>query len=147
MSMLGQPLTGLGSWGGPGRSWRFPIVIPLQFELQVAGVFHGTFIKTNNFCQIVNAGIQLILTFLDEDGNALDISGATSLIIALQGPDGTQSSKTASYVTNGIDGQIYYVTTAADLVEPGLWYVQGQITVGGAVLTTAWGQFEANPNL
>lgn len=124
-----------------------PIVIPLQFLLQVAGMFLGTFVVTNNFCQIKNAGIQLVITFLDENGNLLDIYGATNLTIALQAPDGTQTSFPAQYVTNGLDGQIFYVTTATDLTEAGLWYVQGQVTIGGAVLTTALGQFEANSNL
>lgn len=147
MAILGQPVSGLGTWGGPGGAWRFPIVIPLQFALQVAGVFQGTFVETQNFCQIENAGLQIILTVLDANGQPLDISGATDLVIALQAPDGTQTPFTAQYVTNGIDGQLFYVTTAADLEEAGLWYVQAQVTVGGAMLTTAWGQFQANANL
>ena len=147
MAILGQPVSGLGSWGGPAGAWRFPIVIPLQFGLQVAGVFQGTFVSTGNFCQIENAGIQLVVQFLDENGDPLNISGATSLQIAIQQPDGTQVLKAASYVTNGIDGQLYYVTTATDLLEAGLCYVQGQVVVGGSTLTTAWGQFQANANL
>ena len=147
MGILGQPISGLGTWGGPSGAWRFPIVIPLQFGLQVAGVFQGTFVSTGNFCQIANAGIQLIVQFLDANGDPLDISGATSLQIAIQQPDGSQVLKPAAYVTNGIDGQIYYVTTATDLLEAGLCYVQGQVVVGGSTLTTALGQFEANANL
>jgi hypothetical protein len=143
---LGQPVTGqtLGYGGG---AFRYPIVIPLQFALQVAGAFQGTFISTSNFCQIANAGIELIVTFLDQNGDPLDISGATVLAIGLQAPDDTLSLKTAQYVTNGIDGKIYYVLTATDILETGLWYCQGQVTVGGAILTTALGQFEAQPNL
>lgn len=122
-------------------------MIPLSFQLQVAGTFQGTFVETNNFCQVANAGIQLIVQFLDEEGEPLNISGATNLTIALQQPDGTQVLKAAAYVTNGLDGQIYYVTTAMDLLEAGLCYVQGQVTIGGSTLTTALGQFEANANL
>lgn len=147
MGILGQPLSGLGSWGGPSRSFRFPIVIPIQFELQVAGAFHGTFISTGNFCQVANAGIQFIVRFLDADTNPIDISGSTVISVAFQKPDGTQVTLAAQYVTNGIDGEIYYVTTATDILEAGLWYVQGQVTVGGSVLTTALGQFEAQVNL
>ena len=143
---LGQPITGL-SLGFGGMSFRMPIVIPLQFGLKVAGAFQGTFVKTNNFCQVANAGIQFIVTVLDQNGNPLNISGATSLVIAFQLPDGTQVNKAATYVTNGIDGQLYYVTTATDLLEAGLCYVQAQVVVGGSTLTTAWGQFQANANL
>lgn len=143
---LGQPVSGL-SLGFGGRAWRMPIVIPVNFSLQVAGAFQGTFVETNDFCQIANAGVQLVVTVLDANGQPLNISGATSLKIGLQAPDGTQALVTASYVTNGIDGKLYYVTTASDITEAGLWYVQAQFTIGGAVLTTAWGQFEANANL
>ena len=144
---LGQPISGLGSWGGPSRAWTYPLVIPLQFALQVAGVFQGTFVSTGNFCQVANAGIQLVVQFLDANGDPLDISGATSLQIAIQQPDGTQVLTAASYVSNGIDGQLYYVTTATDLLEAGLCYVQGQVVVGGSTLTTALGQFEASANI
>ena len=147
MGILGQPVSGLGTWGGPGGSWRFPLVIPVALQLQVAGAFQGTFVQTNSFCQVANAGIQFVVTVLDQNGNPLNISGATSLVIAFQLPDGTQVLKTATYVTNGIDGQLYYVTTATDLLEAGLCYVQAQVVVGGSTLTTAWGQFQANANL
>lgn len=143
---LSQPVTGL-TLGFAGRSWRFPIVIPLEFDLQVAGVFQGTFVSTGNFCQINNAGIEFVVKFLDQNEQPLDISGATSISIAFQEPDGTQNTVTAQYVTNGIDGEIYYVTNNTDIDEVGLWFVQGQVTVGGSVLTTALGQFEANENL
>lgn len=145
--MLGQPFTRLGQWGGPGASYRFPIVIPINMQLQVAGPQPVAFVDTLQFCQIANAGIQVIVQLLDQNGNPLNISGATALIIAFQQPDGTQFTRTAQYVSTGIDGQIYYVTTAADITEAGLWYAQAQITVGGATLTTQWGQFQANANL
>lgn len=147
MSILGQPISGLGSWGGPARAWRFPILIPVQFQLQVAGLFQDSFVETNNFCQVANAGIQFIVEFLDEQQRPLDISGATDIAVALQKPDGTQVALVAQFLTNGIDGKIYYVTTATDILESGVWYVQGQVTVAGATLTTVMGQFEANANL
>lgn len=145
--VLAQPISGLASFGSPGGAWRFPLVLPLQFNLQVAGYFQGTFISTGNFCQVENAGIQIIIQFLDENQNPLNISGATNLAIAFQKPDGTQAVQVAQYLSNGIDGQIYYVTNDTDIEETGLWYVQGQVTVGGSVLTTALGQFEANENI
>lgn len=123
-------------------------MIPVQFNLQVAGQQQPeTFIVTQNFCQIDNAGIQFIVQMLDENQNPLNISGATSIILAFQAPDGTQFNKTAQYLTNGIDGQIYYTTTTSDITEAGTYYVQAQVTVGGSTLTTAWGQFQANANL
>lgn len=147
MSIIGQPVSGLGSWGGPSAAWRFPLVIPVDFSLQVAGEFHGAFKATGNFCQIGNAGLQFKVTFLDSEGQPLNISGATAKKINLLKPDGTMVQKTASYLTNGIDGAIYFVTGANDIDAAGLWYVQGEVTVGGSTLTTALGQFEANANI
>lgn len=147
MSILGQPITGL-TLGFGGRSWRFPLVIPVQFQLQVAGAYNPPgFIVTSNFCQVANAGIQFIVTALDQNQNPLNISGATSLMLVFQKPDGTEVVQTAQYVTNGIDGEIYYISTDTDFVEFGLWYVQAQVIVGGAVLTTQLGQFQVNNNL
>lgn len=148
MSILGQPITSLGSGGYPVGAWRHPIVIPVNFALQVAGQFQPTnFIVTSNFCQIANAGIQIIVQVQDQNLNPLNVLGASAIVLAFQQPDGTQFNRNATFLTNGIDGSIYYVTTATDILEAGLWYVQAQVTVGGATLTTLWGQFEANANL
>jgi hypothetical protein len=123
-------------------------MIPIEFSLQVAGLEEPAgFIVTRNFLQAANAGIQFVVTVLDENQNSLDISGATSIVLAFQNPDGTQFTRTAQYLSNGIDGNLCYTTTATDFIEAGLCYVQAQVTIGGAILTTAWGQFEVNANL
>jgi|SRR5579864_29026 len=148
MAILGQPITGLASYGSVGIPYRQPLVIPVDFALQVAGPFQPTgFLVTTNFCQVANAGIQIIVQVLDENLNPINLYGATVLTIAFMKPDGMQFSKTAQYLTNGIDGNIYYTTLATDILEAGLWYVQAQVTIGGATLTTQWGEFEANANL
>lgn len=123
-------------------------MIAVSFQLQVAGTPSLSFAApTPNFFQVANAGIQILVQLLDEDQEPLNISGATALTLAFQLPDGTLISKTASYLSNGIDGQIYYVTTASDFIEAGLTYVQAQVTVGGATLTTAWAIFTVHANL
>lgn len=125
-----------------------PLVIPVDFTLQVAGEFQPTkFVVTHNFCQVANAGIQFIVQVLDENLDPINLFGATSLVLAFQAPEGTQFTKTAQFLTNGIDGKIYYVTNDTDLLEAGLWYVQAHVMVGSAQLTTLWGQFQANANL
>ena len=147
MSIIGQPLSALSSWGGPGIPYPYPIVIPINFQLQVAGPYQQSFIQTGIFVQAENAGIEFIIQFLDQNENPLNISGATSISINFQAPDGTQYLKTAQFLTNGMDGNIYYVSLDTDFVESGLWYVQGSVVVGGATLTTQLGQFEVNGNI
>ena len=123
-------------------------MIAVSFQVQVGGTPSLSFAApTPNFFQVANAGIQILVQLLDEDQEPLNISGATALTLAFQLPDGTLISKTASYLSNGIDGQIYYVTTASDFIEAGLTYVQAQVTVGGATLTTAWAIFTVHANL
>jgi len=148
MAILGQPITALASYGSVGMPYRFPIVIPVNFQLQIAGPFNPPgFIVTTNFCQVANAGIQFIVQVLDENQNPLNISGATSLMLVFQNPDGSEFTRTAQYTSNGIDGNLYYVSTATDFLEAGLCFVQAQVIVGGAVLTTMQGQFAVNGNL
>jgi hypothetical protein len=143
-----RQITQLSTYGYVGMPYPRPLVIPVNFLLQVAGILQPKgFVVTQNFCQIANAGIQFIVQVLDESLNPLDISGASSIVLAFQKPDGTQFTKTATYLSNGIDGSIYYVTNNTDILEYGLWYIQAQITIGGAMLTTLWGQFQANANL
>lgn len=148
MAILGQPITALPSYGTIGMPYRRPLVIPVEFQLQVAGQFQpNKFIVTQNFCQVANAGIQFIVTVLDENLDPLDIMGANPIVLAFQAPDGTQTPKAATFLTNGLDGAIYYTTNDTDILEAGLWYLQAQVTIGGTILTTLWGQFEANANL
>jgi hypothetical protein len=148
MAIIGQPITALAIYGAVGMPYPRPIVIPVDFALQVAGLLQPIgFVVTQNFCQVANAGIQIIVEVLDDQLNALNLYGATGLVLAFQKPDGVQFTKTAQYLTNGIDGKIYYITTATDFLEAGLWYIQAQVIIGGSVLTTLWGQFEVNANL
>lgn len=147
MSILGQPVTYLATYGAVGIPHRYPFLIPLQFNLQVASTQSPGFFVTSVSCQAANAGIQFLVEMLDANLNTLNISGATSMQIFFQAPDGTQTAHTASYLTNGIDGQLYYVTTVSDLIEAGLWYIQAEIVLGGSTFTTMQGQFEVFSNL
>ncbi len=127
--------------------YRYPLMIPIPFSLQVAGTAPTSFITTSNFCQAANGGIQFLVTVEDQNGNPINLMGASNLVIAFQSPDGTQFTRAAQLYTNGIDGIVAYTTTPSDLTEAGLWYLQAQATVGGSPITTAWGQFQVGANL
>ena len=65
-----------------------------------------------------------------EDGVALDISTATSLKMRFQKPSGSTLDKDASFVTDGSDGLIRYVTVSGDLDEAGTWTRQAFMQIG-----------------
>ena len=66
-----------------------------------------------------------------EQGQALDIGAATNLVMRFQKPSGTTVDQTASFVTDGSDGLLRYVTQAGDLDESGWWTRQARFTLGG----------------
>lgn len=66
---------------------------------------------------------------IQEDDVALDISAATAMTIKFEKTDGTVVAKTAVFTTDGSDGLIRYVTVAGDLDQPGLWRLQGHVTL------------------
>ena len=69
------------------------------------------------------------LTLLDTASEPLDVSGATVTFIFLS-PGGRRFEKTASYVTDGTDGKVQYVSTSGDIDEVGRWQYQAKVTVG-----------------
>lgn len=78
------------------------------------------------------------LTIADDDGNAADISTYTSSItVTLRDPKALKTlSYTATFVTNGTNGQIQFTPASGDIDRPGTW--EGQVKLAhatGAALT------------
>lgn len=91
-------------------------------------------------------GFRLIATFV-EDGADVDISTATAKSIVLRSPSGDISTHTASFLTDGTDGVVYYATVAGDLNEVGIWKIQGVISIGGGTYHSNITSFKVYPNL
>jgi hypothetical protein len=91
-------------------------------------------------------GFRLIATFV-EDGVEVDISTCTAKSILLRSPSGIFSTKTASFLTGGTDGIIYYATIAGDFDEEGIWKLQGVISIGGGTYHSNITTFRVFPNL
>jgi hypothetical protein len=85
---------------------------------------------------------------INEDGNAVDVSTATSVktIIFVQ-PDGATVTKAANFLTTGIDGKITYTTIAGDLSLPGVWTIQGYVETATQKLWTDELQFLVHRNV
>ncbi len=73
-------------------------------------------------------GLPVVLTLVDQDGAAIDISTATVKKIVFQKPNGAVVEKTAIFDSNGTDGKIKYVTVADDLDQAGIWHLQANVT-------------------
>lgn len=87
----------------------------------------------SQFIQYGDQGVNLIVTITDSDGStSFDISTASVMEIWLGPPTGSAKKKTATFVTDGTDGQIQYATASDDIDEVGLWDVQAYWVVTGS---------------
>lgn len=103
------------------------------------------------------AAVRLIVQFIDpvltaENNNVpvpLDIAGATNLLIGLLFPDTTTAiNYDGAFVTDGSDGEVYYDTVYnTDLVQLGLFQIQGKATLGSSVVLTEKGYFQVVTNV
>jgi hypothetical protein len=79
--------------------------------------------------------LPLIFIVKDQDGNLLNLTSATSKTITIVKPNDTKLTVDAVFVTNGVDGQMQYVTknetNQIDLEQVGNYKAQGRVIVGG----------------
>lgn len=82
-------------------------------------------------------GIIITLTLNDIDTDAAaDISGYTSVNVDLKPPSGDIKTKSASFVTDGTDGQIDFTLEAGDLDEVGRWHLQVNLLSASAEISS-----------
>lgn len=81
----------------------------------------------------INVGdvVTFRVTVTDQDGSAVDVSGASTKQIKLRKPSGTVLTKTASFTTDGSDGKIEYQTANTDLDVAGVWGIQAYVVGTG----------------
>jgi hypothetical protein len=58
--------------------------------------------------------------------STVDISAATSTAIYFEDPNGSVTSKAASFTTDGTDGKMYWDSTTSFLNVDGRWKMQGR---------------------
>ncbi len=92
-------------------------------------------------------GTTILLTMLDEEGDALDLATATDLKVRIGNPDGTVVEHDALLHTDGIDGVLAYVTEGIDLDDVGTHKMQGFATVDGEVKISTIASFKVLANL
>ena len=87
-----------------------------------------------------NYGQAVVLTINDTDtDSAADVSAyTTSQHVEIKDPSGNTATKTASFVSDGSDGQVTYTLVENDIDEAGLWHVRAKVVSGSAVLYSEW---------
>jgi hypothetical protein len=85
---------------------------------------------------------------MDADGNPIDISLNSALVVRIEFPDGTRADKTGTLTTAGFDGAHEYQTVGADTAQTGLHKTQGRVVMqDGKVHNTKVQSFYVYPGL
>lgn len=89
---------------------------------------------------IVNGdyGQTVTLTIIDTDTDAAaDVSSYSSTIqMIFTDPSGNETTKTATFVSDGSDGQIQYTLEDGLIDEAGIWKVRGRVQGASSKLST-----------
>lgn len=97
--------------------------------------------------QVGDVGTAVIIT-ITSDGEPLNVSTAVVKQVIFGYPDGSGVAFTASFVTDGVDGQIQYVTASdEDFAQAGDYQVQGRIQLPTGEWHTVKGHFTVLPNI
>lgn len=91
--------------------------------------------------------VTLQFTMRDQDGGILDVSTAIAPTLVVKRVGAAAVDKILSLVTDGTDGLVKYTTLSTDLDVPGIWRLQGKVTLSGEVFHSDVLSFEVTPNL
>jgi len=96
--------------------------------------------------QVDDVKLRLILTIIEDDA-AVNVSTCTIKNIILKSPSGVKTTHTASFLTDGSEGKIYYDTASGDIDEAGTWKLQGYVEIASGAYYTTIESFRVNCNL
>jgi hypothetical protein len=87
------------------------------------------------------------LATIKDDGVVVDVSNASVINMIFKKPDDHVVYKSASLLTDGVDGKIYYDTVAGDLDEAGQYKLQGRVSLPSGTYFTDIYTFQVHCNL
>jgi hypothetical protein len=93
-----------------------------------------------------DAGLAYTVTINDANG-PFDVSRASLVQYLFQKPDGSMLTVNASFVNDGTDGQVVYITGPSDFDQPGTWSHQVYIVIGSSHKYSNTTRFKVYPNL
>ena len=80
----------------------------------------------------VGQTVRFEFTVTDQDDAIVDLSTAASYDLTFERPGGQSAFvRTPAFITDGTDGQIFYVTPLDELDIDGGWKVQGNVVDAG----------------
>ena len=85
-------------------------------------------------------GTILRFQVLDE-GQVVDVSACTSILLTLQKPDETKTIKTAVLDTDGKNGFVKYQTLVSDIDQDGTWIAQVHTSWSGSGFSSSMTSF------
>jgi hypothetical protein len=103
--------------------------------------------NATQFCQVGDEGVDLVITFTDLAGTALELREQDTYYVRLRYPDGTSVDFGAHLLNDGADGKVVYTTGVDDLDQAGQYVIQGKMIKDGYTKNTRRGSFEAFPNV
>lgn len=151
-----KQVTTLGAYGGPNplTFYGVPFMSELNFRLQLAGPTSSLFAPPLPVqrCQVSDEGLSVVVQILDSAGNPVDLRGASSTRVIVVRPSGASVETNSEFYTNGLDGKIVLVTGTSTpygtgIDEPGIWQIQGRITIDGSTQFTEVSAFSVYSNL
>ena len=96
--------------------------------------------------QVGDVKVRLILTIYEDDA-ILDISTSTAKSIIIRKPNGEILTVTATFLTDGSDGKIYYDTVSGDLDQSGMYKIQGSLLINSGIYKSSVKMFRVECNL
>ena len=93
--------------------------------------------------------VRFEFTVTDQDDAIVDLSTAASYDLTFERPGGqTAFVRTPAFITDGVDGGIFYVTPIGELDIDGAWKVQGLVVdAGGEEYPTDIVKFSVKPKI
>lgn len=83
-----------------------------------------------NEIHVNDIGTTFSVTVVDEYSVVVDLSGVLTKQLLFKKPGGTILTKNASFVTDGTDGKIKYLSQSGDLDQYGKWSLQAFVDFG-----------------
>lgn len=138
--------------GGSPAETDIPVAVgAITWNGSVAVGQVGVLFEAEPEVQKNDVGRVLVVEFLDESGNVIDISSATTKQIVFRKPGGALLTKSGTFHTDGTDGLLNYTTAKPggvyDMDTIGRWQIQGYVVIGTNELRTNIGFFEVAGNL